>query len=137
MYVNASLHFKILADQTYITDIIECIFVELLYEFGSNCIVGCIYRPPASDIHAFNDELTKLLESDYFKKNTDIIIMGDFNINLLQYKVHQATSDFLNNMLSLGLLPSITKPSRVTENSETLIDNIFTNVNPSICKSAL
>src|SRR5579872_5826950 len=40
-------------------------------------------------------------------------------------------------MLSFGLLPCITKPSRVTETSESLIDNIFPNLDPSACKSAL
>ena len=78
-----------------------------------------------------------MIEGDCFKKNKDIVILSDFNINLLQHKVHQRTSEFLNNMLSFGLLPCITKPSRVTMNSESLIDNIFTNFNPSVYKSAL
>lgn len=137
IFINDCIQFKVLHDLTYIADIIECIFVELIIETGSNLIVGCIYRPPSSDINTFNDELTKMLERDYFKKAKDIVIMGDFNINLLQYKVHIPTSEFLINMLSFGLLPCITKPSRVTMNTESLIDNIFTNYNPSLCKSAL
>lgn len=100
IYINDCIQFKVLHDLTYITDIIESIFVELIIETGSNLIVGCVYRPPSSDINTFNDELMKMLESDYFKKTKDIVIMGDFNINLLQYKVHIPTSEFLNNMLS-------------------------------------
>ena len=53
--------------------------------------------------------------------------MGDFNINLLNEDVHTLTNDFLNIMSSNSLYPSITKPTRITSNSATLIDNIFTN----------
>ena len=63
--------------------------------------------------------------------------MGDYNINLLQHETHSSTDSFLNIMISHGLLPSITKASRVTNETASLIDNIFTNVGTSHCKSAL
>ena len=40
-------------------------------------------------------------------------------------------------MFSHGLLPTITQPTRITEVTATLIDNIFTNINPSNCKTAI
>ena len=54
-------------------------------------------------------------------------ICGDFNIDLLKYKIHQNTSRFVDMIFSLGLFPLITKPSRITQHSRTLIDNIITN----------
>ena len=54
--------------------------------------------------------------------------MGDFNLNLLNSDSHSATGEFLDNMISLMLLPIISRPTRVTSSSATLIDNIFTNV---------
>lgn len=56
-----------------------------------------------------------------------IYICGDFNINLLNSEKHPETDDFLSTMYSMSLYPSITKPSRITSSSATLIDNIFTN----------
>ena len=53
--------------------------------------------------------------------------MGDYNINLLNVDSHSLTADFNDTMHSSGLVPLITRPTRVTENSATLIDNIFTN----------
>lgn len=53
--------------------------------------------------------------------------MGDFNIDLLKFNSHNKTHTFLENMISTGLLPLITKPTRVTEYSATLIDHIYTN----------
>lgn len=55
-------------------------------------------------------------------------VCGDFNIDLLKWSEHESTSDFCNAMFSFGLRPFIDKPSRITKESATLIDSIFTNV---------
>ena len=61
------------------------------------------------------------------KENKAIYIMGDYNINLLNSDIHSSTGNFLDLMYSNMLFPLITRPTRVTANSATLIDNIFTN----------
>ena len=53
--------------------------------------------------------------------------MGDFNINLVNYDSHPETNDFINLMVSHYLLPHILHPTRVTDHSATIIDNIFCN----------
>jgi hypothetical protein len=53
--------------------------------------------------------------------------MGDFNVNLLNEDIHTQTNEFVNIVTSHSLYPSITKPTRITATSATLIDNIFTN----------
>ena len=53
--------------------------------------------------------------------------MGDFNINLLNTDSHQHTNEFFNLMTSNSFYPLISKPTRITSNSATLIDNIFSN----------
>ena len=50
----------------------------------------------------------------------------DFNIDLLNKDCNNSIS-FLNTMYSLSLLPIISKPTRITDNSATLIDNFFIN----------
>ena len=54
--------------------------------------------------------------------------MGDFNLNLLNYETHSDTNDFINSVISYSLLPYILHPTRVTEHSATIIDNIFSNI---------
>ena len=54
-------------------------------------------------------------------------IIGDFNINLFNYDSHTKTADFINLMFSYSYAPFINKPTRITEQSSTLIDNIFVN----------
>ena len=54
--------------------------------------------------------------------------MGDFKIHLLNYESHNETNDFINvSMVSHYLLPHILHPTRVTDHSATVIDNIFSN----------
>ena len=58
-------------------------------------------------------------------KNKEIILGMDHNINFLKHDVHPKTQEFLELNLDMNLLPVITKPTRVSTTSATLIDNIF------------
>ena len=53
--------------------------------------------------------------------------MGDFNINLYNYYSHTETNDFINLMVSNYLLPHTLHPTRLTDHSATIVDNIFSN----------
>ena len=73
----------------------------------------------------FDEFLNKLNPSKY-----DMYIMGDLNIGLLKYHSHLQTEGYLDMIYSLDLLPVITKPTRITNHTATLIDHIYTtNVN--------
>ena len=61
------------------------------------------------------------------KENKEVYICGDFNINLLKYDDEIVIQDFYNLMNSNGYLPQINLPTRITDTTMTLIDNIFTN----------
>ena len=56
-----------------------------------------------------------------------MFLCGDFNLDLLKYNNNLPTKRFIDMMFSLGMFPLISKPSRITDVSATLIDNIFTN----------
>ena len=53
--------------------------------------------------------------------------MGDFNINLLNCNHHMETHDYVDTMFSNSLIPQITKPTRITPTTATLIDTIYSN----------
>ena len=57
------------------------------------------------------------------KEQNQIFFLGDFNINLLNYNVHQPTNDFLS-LASNSIIPYILQPTRLKSHSKTLIDNI-------------
>ena len=57
----------------------------------------------------------------------EIMLMGNFNINLLHFDVDKETSNFIDNIYSNSFFPTINLPTRITASSKTLIDNIFYN----------
>ena len=89
-------------------------------------LIGVIYRHPNTDIDISSEVLTKLT-SIIIEEKRECIIIGDFNINLLNYQSDTATADFFNTFSSALFQPFILQPTRVTSNSKTLIDNIFIN----------
>ena len=68
-----------------------------------------------------------LLLDKLSKENKDIMIMGDFNVNLINCNDGKNISNFFDTMLSHSFLPFITTSTRITRNTKTLIDNIFYN----------
>ena len=56
--------------------------------------------------------------------------MGDYNPNLLTCDRNSYIDGFLNMLVSISLMPLITKPTGVSDTSSTLIDTIFTNLQP-------
>ena len=77
--------------------------------------------------HTFNNDFMTTLFDKLTKENKPSAISGDFNLNLIKYTQNRGVYQFLENILFNNIIPHITLPTRVTEKSTTLIDNIFTN----------
>ena len=108
-----------------VTPDIEYMFISCSMH-NKRIAVGTIYRPPARDTEVFLNTLDNMLSN--ISGFNEVIILGDFNLNLLNTETNTMASNFLNMMNSHFLIPTITKPTRIDANSSTLIDNIF------ICK---
>ena len=103
----------------------ESVFVEIVRGGGRrNDVVGVIYRPPGGDVGVFNNELARILG---LLRGTDAYILGDFNLDLLRSSTHGPTSDYLGEFISGGFYPLVSLPTRLTDTTATLIDNIWTN----------
>lgn len=118
---------------------IECVFIEIVQQGSPNIIVGAIYRPPNNDIVQFNAEFHNLLGklSLVAKKNTNIALAGDFNIDLLLADSSSSTQLFLDNLSSYSFVPTISLPTRITSSSSTLLDNVFVNSLSTTISSAI
>lgn len=77
-------------------------------------------------MNVFNDWFGNILSRLKSERST-CFLMGDFNINLLNFESHNLTSDFVELLHSHSFLSLINRPTRITATSATLIDNIFTN----------
>ena len=122
VYVKKSLDHKVLNHLNALKDEFETLWIEMSSGPKSKNIIVCY---PDTDASKF----TVYLESTLSKidKNKIICIVGDYNINLLNYGSHSNTNEFINSKVSHYLLPHILQPTRVTDHSATIIQNIFTN----------
>ena len=83
-----------------------------------------IRHPHYNNLEEFTQYMTNTLFKLH-KENKEIYICGDFNINLLKYDEDIVVQEFYNLMTSNGFIPQITPPTRITDYSMTLIDNIL------------
>ena len=80
--------------------------------------------------------LNKLLEN-ISKEQNSIFLLGNFNVNLLNYHAHNKTNEFLDSLASNSVTPLILQPTRITSHSNILID-IFSNfIDPDIISGNL
>ena len=88
-----------------------------------------IYRTPnelVDDINTFTNELSSFLVKLKNLKHS-AYLCGDYNIDLLKVKINKHYCNYFDDVVSNGLFPKITLPTRLSDHSSTLIDNIFTN----------
>ena len=116
-------------DLSYLNAHIKTIFIEIDKEQigqDKHVIVGVIYRPPDTDIKIFNEYVSELLDK-IRSENKCVACLGDYNIYLLNSDCQGPTQEFAELMYSYSLYPCITKPTRVSSKTASLIDNIFCN----------
>ena len=125
-YIKNALDHKFLHDLNALEDEFETLWVKINAGIKSrNIVICCAYRHPDTDATKFIEYLESTLSK--VDKNKIICVIGDFNINPLNYGSHRETNEFINCMVSHYLLPHILQLTRVTDHSATIIDNIFTN----------
>ena len=127
LYIKKGVNYKLRKDlQIYKPKQLESTFIEVAQN-KERIIIGCLYRHASMELSEFNNhDLSNLLDN-LSDENKTVVLLGDFNADLLKYDKDCNVSDFLDTMYSNLLLPHIASPTRVTLNSETLIDNIFSN----------
>ena len=107
----------------------ECVTKEIEkhnFEVDKTIIVSVIYRPPNTDTDVFINTLNTFIGKNK-PENKYCFLLGDYNTNISNYATHSATADFVGSLPSYGFLPLISRSTRVTTRSATLIDNLFTN----------
>ena len=130
IYVNDELNHSRLEEFPVTENDFEFLWIEISNQKKKNIICGCIYRHPNKDPTKF----LKYIESTISKIDCykyEIFLIGDFNIDLLQYDSNTISNDFINSMTAHSFLLYILQPTRITDHSATVIDNIFSNITDS------
>ena len=95
---------------------------KLLDKNAKNIIVLCIYRPPRGDSHKFLNEIKTVISKNHEKP---LFLVGDLNINSLDYWKNPNVRDFINLISQNDVFPLVNRPTRVTKISVTIIDHVL------------
>ena len=123
LYISDEIKYKLRTDLCVANANFESRFIEIECK-RKNIVAEVVYRS-----HTSIDNFTNDIEPIFKKLNSErkhLYIMGDFNIDLLKADVHRPTHEYLELLYSYSMLPTIYKPTRITESTATIIDNILT-----------
>ena len=90
----------------------------------STKVFSVLYRHPKSNLVQFSESLENSLT--ILKQKLTYYISGDTKIDLLQNETNNNIKNYSDMLFSLGCLPLIKFPTRIS-NTSTLIDHIYTN----------
>ena len=108
------------------SNIIEILPLEIRTD-KSKWIVLNIYRPRASNMQSFIDELSNTLDKS-FSKYDSIIVMGDINIDTTEAEQAKLTNRLLKELcITYDLSNLVTESTCITYTHESSIDVILTN----------
>ena len=100
-----------------------------------NIVIGSIYRPGTkAPGMTFTEQFTQFSEilstilAEISNNYKHVFIYGDFNLNILDLS-NKFISEYVETIFSYSFLQLITKPTRVSGNSATLLNHILTNSN--------
>lgn len=121
VYVNEN---AIHTNEMIVIDKLKILNTTITLNNNKQLEISSFYRSHGLSCTEFNLSLKTYLENK--RKTKNHIIIGDFNINILDCNI--ISTDFLNNLLEKGFLPGFTnttRPSNITAEGGTCIDNIF------------
>ena len=87
LYISNCFAFKPRLDLDaclYLPRLLESVFVEIVLPNKPNIIIGVIYRHPCMSLKSFNSEYLKPFLHQLSSENKHLILLGDFNVNLLK-----------------------------------------------------
>ena len=104
------------------------VWVEICPEKPKNMIFAVMYKPPSMNQEKFilglEQEFLAKLDNEMVK---DLIIIGDFNADVIALKPCKYTRKLMQTTRLHGLSQFVKEPTRVTEFTSTAIDLVFVN----------
>ena len=87
LFVSTNLSYKSRNDlNMYKSKELESIFIEIIKKEGKNTIAGYIYNHPKLSVNGFSDQSSSPMPEKISFENKEVYLIGDFNINLLNYE---------------------------------------------------
>ena len=125
-FIHTSIQYNLRTEISACNNDNENLVIEIQMPKTKNILLNITYRPPSGEVQSFIKYLESFFEMRY-QENKKIYFIGDFNLDSLKYNESNNIKSVFDIFIRNSIIPLITKPTRVTQTSETIIDHIFTN----------
>ena len=139
IYLHEKYTFKI-CNLCNNSDLWEGMFIEVNGGgLTEKIVLGNMYRPPRYNnnnqtVRDFLSEISPIL-SNLGNKSQTAIIVGDFNLDLLQIENRDVLQEYLDLFLGHSFYPKLTFPTRFARKKGTLIDQIYCKLSEHTLKT--
>ena len=106
IYLHESFKYTNL-ENICISNVCDIQFIEAIIDSNINCnnklVIGNIYRPPCQTVENLNNFVNDMnIVFNNFRNKKNVILSGDFNIDLLKFTQINYVNDFLETFISNG-----------------------------------
>jgi len=121
VYIRNDIKYEVIVKERIVSNC-WCVAVEMRGNIYKGIIIVVYHSPSASD-----GDFLRFLEDvvDLLVARGQCIMLGDFNIDLMTDMFY--AKKLISEMLCLGMKQYVDKPTRITKNSQTMIDLVFAN----------
>ena len=95
--------------------------------YKNTVIIGNVYRSPSRNPDSFNTLFDMILNKLNRHSKKQVLIVGDFNIDHIQHDSDIHSQHLIDNTTNHGFIQAVSRPTRITDHSATLIDHAYTN----------
>ena len=114
IYVKTDLIYEIRKDLSSFDKDKGILTIEIISKESKIMLISCCYRPAKGITEILTVYLSIFLGVQ--NENKKIFIIGDFNLNCLNYNEDSNIRHFYHKVFELGFIPLIDKPTRVCKN---------------------
>ena len=98
IYLRNNVEYNILKECAFSgSEVIESIFVEIIVSQWKNFIASCVYGPPNQNTALCLEKFNHIL-SIITKDNKHCFVVGDFDLDLVQYNHHVPNQEFFDSL---------------------------------------
>ena len=115
-------------------DSIECIWIEVLFNKSKPLLMGHVYRPPDTSVYLpedFNEKFETILEK-VCCEGIEALLLGDFNCDYIKEQNNRPLKLIISRF---AFFQMVMAPTRITEETASLIDLVLTNMPHNIKKT--
>ena len=96
MYISDKISYKLRNDlNLYYSKQLESVFIEVLIPNKPNQLIGTVYKHSSMNVSKFNHEYLADILTKIKNENRNMILMCDFNVNLISYYKNRGTYELL------------------------------------------